>query len=207
LSLAPALSGGRFFATGRAAVRACQPIGPAEDFRPMRPTVLLLLTALLTFFTTPAHAGFLATLTPEKIQELGLDRLTAGQAAAVDAAVEVYHQSRTAAVKLQAATAAVEEYKARQEPAVIARAVSVSKQRQDEERIERFTTSILGRFTGWGGATVFALDNGQVWQQVGSEIYYVSPVENPAVEIRRSATGYFRLYLADRSWVTVKRIR
>jgi len=90
---------------------------------------------------------------------------------------------------------------------VIAHAVDIAKQRKDEERVERFATKIIGRFTGWGGGTLFALDNGQVWQQVGSEVYYLPPVENPAVEFRKAASGHFRLYLANGAWVTVKRIR
>lgn len=170
----------------------------------MRRLALASLTLLLAL---PAHAGFLATLSPEKNRALGLDHLTPEQAAAIDAAIEDYLKPHTAAATRQAATAAVEEYKVKQQPGVIARAMNVFKQREEEDRVEKFATKIIGRFTGWGGHTLFALDNGQVWQQAGSEVYYTSPVENPESEIRKAPSGHFRLYLADGTWVTVNRVR
>jgi len=169
----------------------------------MRRVALVFLTLLLAL---PVRAGFIASLSPEKAKALGLDHLSPEQAAAVDAAVEDYLKPHTAAASQQAATAAVEEYKAKQQPGVIARAMNVFKQREEEDRVEKFSSKIIGRFTGWGGHTLFALDNGQVWQQTGSEVYYTSPVENPEVEFRKARSGHFRLYLADGTWVTVSRV-
>jgi hypothetical protein len=173
----------------------------------MRCCLTLATLAVGLVAVSSARADFLATLPPEELKRLGLDQLTAEQRAGIDAAVEQYSRTHEAKAAQQAATAAVVEYKARQEPKVVAQAVEVAKQRKDEERVERFTAHILGRFTGWGGGTMFALDNGQVWQQTGSENYYLSPVENPAVEIRKAPSGYFRLYLPDGAWITVKRVR
>jgi hypothetical protein len=173
----------------------------------MRFGLVLTMLALLLLGSPQARGSFLSTLTPEQAKRLGLDQLTAEKAAAIDAAIEEYTKAHNAVVAQQAAAAAVVEYKARQEPAVVARAVDVLKKKQEEEKVERFTTRILGRFTGWGGGTFFALENGQVWQQSGSEVYYISPVENPEVEFRKAPSGHFRLYLADGTWVTVKRLR
>ena len=168
----------------------------------------LLLFSLLVCTVPALRASFLDSLSPEQKKALGLDQLTAAQAAAVNAAIDQYKgPADTKVLVQQAAAAAVAEYKAKQEPAVVAQAVSIAKQKQDEARVEHFTTKIIGRFTGWGGRTLFALDNGQVWQQEGSEVYYLSPVENPAVEFRKAPSGHFRLYLPDGTWVTVKRVR
>ena len=170
--------------------------------------LVLLSFALLVIAASPARAGFLETLSPAEKKALGLDQLTAVQAAAVDAAIEQYKGPADTKLLVQkAAAAAVAEYKATQEPAVVAQAVNIAKQKKDEERVDHFTTKIIGRFTGWGGKTLFALDNGQVWQQEGSEVYYLSPVENPEVEFRKAPSGHFRLYLPDGTWVTVKRLR
>ena len=171
-------------------------------YRFVMATLVLLLGAI-----PQVRGDFLATLSPEQAKRLGLDRLTPEQAAAVNAAVEEYTKSHTSTVVQAAAAAAVVEYKAKQEPGVIARALGVQKQRHEEEKIERFTTTIIGRFSGWGGGTLFALENGQVWQQAGVGVYYTNPVENPEVEIRKALSGHFRLYLADGTWITVKRIR
>jgi hypothetical protein len=173
----------------------------------MRSCLILVVLAFLPAAIPAARGDFISTLPPEELKRLGLDRLTSTERAAVDAAVEQYCKAHETKAAAQAAEAAVVEYKAKQEPVAIARAVGVEKQKQEEARVERFTGRILGRFTGWGGGTFFALDNGQVWQQVGSEVYYLSPVENPAVEFRKAPSGYFRLYLPDGAWVTVKRIR
>jgi hypothetical protein len=173
----------------------------------MRSGLTFGFTILLMASGPLARADFIATLPPGEVKRLGLDRLSPEERAAVDAAVEQYCQTHEAKATQQAAAAAVVEYKARQEPAAIARAVEVVKQRDEEDRIERFKSRVLGRFTGWGGRTYFALENGQLWQQVGSEVYYLSPVENPEVEFRKASSGHFRLYLSDGTWVTVKRIR
>jgi hypothetical protein len=163
--------------------------------------------ALLVVVVTPARASFLSSLSPEKKQELGLAGLTPEQAAGVDAAVEGYLQPQTAAVAKKAADTAVIEYRAKQEPVIVEQAVTKAKQREAEDRVEKFSSKIIGRFSGWGGQTLFALDNGQVWQQTGSEVYSVNPVENPLVEIRRAPSGHHRLYLPDGTWITVKRVR
>lgn len=173
----------------------------------MRSCLIVGILVMLAAASPATRADFLATLPPEEVKRLGLDRLTPEERAAVDAAVEQYCKTHEAKATQQAAAAAVVEYKAKQEPAAIARAVGAEKQKLDEERIERFKSHILGRFTGWGGRTFFALENGQVWQQVGSEVYYLSPVENPEIEVRKAPSGYYRLYLSEGVWVTVKRVR
>jgi len=165
---------------------------------------MILAVALLA---PRARADFLSTLTPADLARLGLAQLTPEQRAAVDAAVEDYSRNREKKAATNAAEAAVVEYKAKQEPKKVAEAVQAERQRQEEARVERFSARILGRFTGWGGGTFFALDNGQVWQQTTSETYYLSPEENPGIEIRKAPSGYYRLYLANGTWVTVKRIR
>jgi hypothetical protein len=173
----------------------------------MRTCLTIATLAVLAMAGPAARGDFLATLPPDEIKRLGLDRLSPEERAAVDAAVEKYCRDHEAKATRQAAAAAVVEYQAKQEPAAISRAVEAVKQRSEEDKVERFKTRILGRFSGWGGHTYFALENGQVWQQVGSEIYYLSPVENPEAEFRKAPSGYFRLYLPDGTWVTVKRLR
>lgn len=51
---------------------------------------------------------------------------------------------------------------------------------------------VIGGFQGWTGDTIFELDNGQVWQQIGSGRYEYSG-ENRDVIISRGFLGSFSL--------------
>ena len=63
-----------------------------------------------------------------------------------------------------ASTAAVKEYKNREEPGVIARAMEMFKREEAENEQVRFTSVLQGKFRGWEGNTIFYLENGQVWR-------------------------------------------
>ncbi len=49
-------------------------------------------------------------------------------------------------------------------------------------------TRIDGEFQGWSGHTVFGLENGQIWRQLGSDAEHAYKV-SPRVQIHRSAAG------------------
>src|SRR5258708_37658593 len=86
----------------------------------MRPCLAILSLLLLAAPMAAAPAGFLESLSPERKKELGLDRLTAAQMAAINDAVDQYQgRENTKVLTQKAAAAAVEEYKAKQEPAAV----------------------------------------------------------------------------------------
>jgi len=60
--------------------------------------------------------------------------------------------------------------------------------------------------SGWDGATQFKLENGQVWRQTEPGVYYVKPVDSPAVLIEK-VFGSWRLYDQNGGWVKVVRIK
>ena len=169
-----------------------------------------VLCGLVLSLTPVVQAGFLDGLSAEQKTRLGLDHLTPAQATAIDEAVERYKGGEVTALKQQAAAQAVADYKAKQEPVVVAQAVDSYKQQQKSAPgpgNERIACHIQGSFTGWSGHTLFTLDNGQVWRQAGSEVYVVPAVEDAIVEIRKAPSGYYRLYLSDGRWITVQRVR
>ncbi len=169
----------------------------------------LLAFALLTSWAVAAAESFTGSLTAEQKRKLGLDQLTPAKLAELDAAIDSYRKSgETIAVK-KAAESAVAEYKKKEEPGVITRALEIFKRKVDEEREERITAVVQGKFSGWSGRTVFHLDNGQVWQQARPDSYHTKAVENVAVVIYKSPNGYFRLRVLDDTgaWVTVKRVQ
>ena len=67
------------------------------------------------------------------------------------------------------------------------------------------TTRILGEFSGWTGKTVFALENGQTWQQRRRGRWKTSLV-NPEVVLSRNFTGAYELSVVGGKTTGVKRI-
>lgn len=185
----------------------------------------VLALAALAVSAAEDTRPFSQTLDPAAKQRLGLAALTPAQLAALDAAVAAYTRGektvaiqqavaqveQQSAVKVQqaeqkAAAAAVEDYKKKQEPGVVARTLEAFKRKQPETPRERFTAHVIGEFRGWNGGTYFPLDDGQVWHQTGTDTYELPPVRNAEVEIYQSGNGYWRLKYAD-AWITVKRVQ
>lgn len=148
-----------------------------------------------------AGADFTATLSPRETAELGLDKLSDKQKKALNAAVDRYRQNGEKA----AADAAVESYKNNEQPKVVKQALA--EQAEHRESSARVESRIKGKFRGWFGGTIFQLENGQVWKQVGSETYAAPAMESPEVEIAKSRYGHYRLRLSDGAWVNVKRLQ
>ncbi|MGB5622979.1 MAG: hypothetical protein WBN65_10840 [Gammaproteobacteria bacterium] len=73
--------------------------------------------------------------------------------------------------------------------------------------VEKIQSRYVGEFTGWDGKTVFELENGQVWQQIGSgRMTY--RVTNPMITIKRAFMGSYLLRVEGRNKsVRVKRIK
>ena len=84
----------------------------------------------------------------EEVREEVLEEVREADAAEREAEIE-----RRVAIKVEAATQEIAS--APPEPAVR----------------EPFEAMIKGRFSGWSGSTVFALDNGQIWRQRAGNVY------------------------------------
>ncbi len=168
---------------------------------------------------------FSQSLSPAQQQALGLATLTPEQRVALDAAIAAYARGeKTVAVAAavqqierkaeekvkqaeeKAAVAAVADYKKKSEPGVIARTLEKFTHTTEEAKAERVTARVVGEFRGWQGGTYFPLENGQVWRQVGTDVYELPPVQQAEVEILQSSNGYWRLKYGG-GWITVKRLQ
>jgi hypothetical protein len=60
-----------------------------------------------------------------------------------------------------------------------------------EKKKERttITSTLVGKFGGWDGQTVYKLENGMIWAQADKDKFYTKDVENPVVIIE---PGMFR---------------
>lgn len=184
-----------------------------------------LLVGILGGATIYAET-FSEQLSVDEQAEIGLDKLTAIERAALFAAIERYKETGAAAAVAEAekkaeverieavevaTNEAVKDYKNREEPGVIAKAMELFKREEakKEQERERFTSVLQGKFRGWEGNTMFFLENGQAWRQSGDDRYYPKTAENVPVVVYKSKTGYYRLQILDDkgAWVTVKRVR
>lgn len=114
--------------------------------------------------------GIKALMTSGDFERAGLDKLTSAEIQALDDWLVRY--------------TAGEAYVVQTTSSEVQSAVS-------EYRIE---ASILPPFSGWEGATVFRLDNGQVWRQrIGGR--YRHSGDDTRVVITRNALGFYVLKL------------
>ena len=65
---------------------------------------------------------------------------------------------------------------------------------------------IRGEFNGWDGHTLFALENGQVWQQRVSGLYRYR-ANSPAVTVIKGRFGYYLIVDKTKRQVGVKRVQ
>lgn len=143
----------------------------------------------LTVLAVPTFgaAGFVESLSESRQVELGLDRLTPVQRAGLNAAIQTYVSRTQAEVRHRAVVR------------------DLGKQRGSVEPEIRLQSRIAGPFRGWTGHTIFRLENGQIWEQVDSDVYYRNFPDGVEVAIIPGSFGTFRLRLSDGATVVVRR--
>lgn len=179
---------------------------------------LLLAVAVTT--VRAADPGLWGQLTPEERRAAGLDQLTPEQQAALDALAGRYAREGARQVREQVKQEARAEAVAQVTPAVreeVRRELKAEQKAQEESRIGLpaeakdavIASRVVGRFSGWSGAEVFRLENGQTWVQSNSnDSLWVPTMENPEVEIRPSKLGGWKLYLTGTEfWLRVRRVQ
>ena len=190
----------------------------------MNKLIFLTLALATSALSAIAQERFTERLTAEQRKAAGLDQLTPEQLAALDALVKMDRDLGERRVVEKARQELREEVKAEVKAAVKAEvaaevkaevAAQVKEQTREEVKREeeqrrvaetRVLGRIKGKFSGWSGNTVFELENGQKWRQIGTDVYYVSPVDSPAVLIEKVFGGW-RLYDQQGGWVKVIRIK
>jgi hypothetical protein len=162
--------------------------------------VASVLLVLLVGGAVANAASFVESLTPEQKHRLGLDQLTPQQLAELNQTIDAYKKDATAV--------AVKEYKEKEEPSVVSRALDIFRRKTADAQQERFTSTISDKFSGWDGHTVFKLENGQVWRQANKEVYFRKAAENVGVVVFKAHSGYWRLQVLETgAWVTVERVQ
>lgn len=174
----------------------------------MKQTLLGGLVFVLLVTVLPAQERFSDRLSADQRKAAGLDGLSPEQLAALDAFVRQDRQQGVAQVKEKVRDELREEVKAQVKAEVKeqAKAEARTEMQKVQEAEIRILSRIAGKYSGWEGATQFKLENGQVWRQSEPGVYYVSPVDSPAVLIEK-VYGSWRLYDQAGGWVRVVRIK
>ena len=160
----------------------------------------------------PAQERFTDRLSVEERKAAGLELLSPEQMAALNALVQRDRQQGAGQIREQAKAELREEVKAEVKAQVKAEVKAQTKaevqmeQQKQREAETRVLSRVLGKYSGWDGATQFKLENGQVWRQSEPGVFYTKPVENAAVLIEKVYGGW-RLYDQSGGWVRVVRIK
>ncbi|HZX72246.1 MAG TPA: hypothetical protein VFE77_15645 [Rhodanobacter sp.] len=73
---------------------------------------------------------------------------------------------------------------------------------------EKIYSRVKGHFDGWSGSNEYALDNGQVWKQIGSDTVQCMTADNPSAKVKPSVMGNWLMYVSGcNDSVHVERIR
>ena len=163
-------------------------------------SILLMTGALLPTLAAQADDApafdVLKTMSVADFRATGLDHLSDAQIKALDAWFADYQRTHlpcggTAAAPVMAAPAA---------PAAPAQAAAPAG--------DVIVAHLEGSFTGWGNATVFKLDNGQVWEQVDDSVLSIGAIKNPKVTIKRGLISAYYLSVEGVSdTVAVRRVK
>lgn len=161
-------------------------------------TQILLLAALVALPWTASGGDtpdfdVLKAMSVADFRAAGLDKLSDGEIKSLDAWFQAYQRQHGSACP---ATAAATQAGA--QPALAA----------DKNADDSINARLVGDFRGWGGGTVFKLDNGQVWEQTDDSELTVGRLSNPRVTISRGLLGAYYLSVEGvRDTVTVRRIK
>lgn len=141
----------------------------------MRTRLMLLAAAAIFFVALPVMAQQFSSLeermSAADFKAAGLDKLTPQQLQYLDGWLRTHEQ-----VKMVSASG---------QPVFYA----------DNKPRDKFVTHMVGPFNGWGGHTVFTLDNGQVWKQAESGAYSCPNIDNPQVTIKPMILGSWLMYI------------
>lgn len=162
------------------------------------PTQALILTgALLLPWLAASGADtqdfdVLKSMSVADFRATGLDHLSDAQIKALDAWFAGYERSHAPCSQTAAA------------PAIAAQAARPAAPTEGNDVVAHLD----GTFTGWGGSTVFKLDNGQVWQQVDDSVLSIGAIKNPRITISKGLISTYYLSVEGvQDTIAVRRIR
>lgn len=153
---------------------------------PVRPFATLLLGALaLVASAAEPYVELERTLTPEQLQETGLDTLTPQQLTRLNQLLREKQASLPA--RLPARTADTDTAPLREEP----RAAPM------DLEIRTIRSRLRGTVSGWAPGSEFRLENGQTWKVLKGELTLRKPLEAPEILVVPGVAGRWFLQVHE----------
>lgn len=143
----------------------------------MKKVLIALFT--LTISCSALAAGFSSVeeqMTGKEFSAAGLDKLSDPELAALNSWI------RARSLATLDAPAVVNDVDADEE----------DEEEQDQKRTT-ITSTLVGKFSGWDGQTVFKLENGTIWAQADKDKFHIKEIENPTVTIEPGLFGAWNL--------------
>lgn len=169
----------------------------------LRPALVILVAVMATCaIAADRHeAPHLATiLTPAEFQRAGLQKLSAAELQALEAALASHHFTAASAADAAAARSKVDPARTFGSEQIVQAAPSSTP--------KELRSHIEGTLHEFSGRAVFVLENGQIWQQrMPESFYFAQKLVNPEVVITKGFGGYKMTIVPADCVVFVKRIR
>lgn len=162
-------------------------------------SLAVVFLALCAVVSSVAAEGFLKSLPADQFAAAGLDKLTPEELARLEKIVA----ERERAVAPES-TAALPPAAAKAEPKLsgpgwLRALVTLQETSEKPDAADAIVTRLAGDYDGWTGKTVFKLENGQVWQQVGGGERIDDKRSAPTVKIYPGMMGAY--------WLEVEGVR
>lgn len=142
---------------------------------------------------------FARTLSPDEMKSAGLSKLSPEELSRLEVLVERYRSGEVPVAQKEtgAQEAAVLPDKAAPKakkpvPDWVGALITLQRSEKKGSKAEVMEARIAGEFDGWGGRTLFQLENGQQWTQVNQESYvHTSTLRSPQVRIFPASFGTY----------------
>ncbi|MBI2514118.1 MAG: hypothetical protein HYV96_19270 [Opitutae bacterium] len=161
----------------------------------MKSVFIAVLGFCVAVGAASAAEGFLKRLPAEQFAAAGLNKLTPEELARLEKLIA----EREQAVATTAVGAAAAKGEKAGGPGWLRALVTLQETAEKPEAAEAIVTRLAGDYDGWTGKTVFKLENGQVWQQVGGGERFDDKRSAPTVKIYPGMMGAY--------WLEVEGVR
>jgi hypothetical protein len=161
----------------------------------------LVFAVLVSCATTLAIAseGFLKSLPADQFAAAGLNKLTPEELARLEKIIADREQIGTKETTAITAAKPVNTETKPSGPGWLRALVTLQETSEKPDAAEAIVTRLAGDYEGWTGKTVFRLENGQVWQQVGGSERIDDKRTAPTVKIYPGMMGSY--------WLEVEGVR
>jgi len=174
---------------------------------------LLLFTLIISIhFAAHAQEAFSTLeerMSGKEFMETGLSKLTDEELATLNEWVRSHSVATLENATARPAGAAAAGGAAYGGAATDSRGFENQPKYDDDGFDDTIHSNIVGTFIGWSGNdTVFTLANGMIWKQVEGDTFNVRATENPAITIKQTVMGAWRISMVGyNNTVRVKRIQ